>query len=357
MLDIVRAYFRENSIVESMINSYNEFMPTRDNPNSKLQQIVDNMKFIDDDKMRGVIKLDVEQMTSDNILIRIGRLRNPKTGEIEPNAPPTIRVGRPYIKEASGAINEDTTPMECRLRNLTYQAPIYLHFTVIENGIEREPERVHIGDIPVMVKSKVCNIHKDNIKSEIELDEAGYYKKLMELGEDPQDPGGYFIINGSERVLITLEDLAPNRVLVEYNERYGVKTEIAKVFSQSEGYRAVTVIERKRDGTLQLSVPAAPSSIPLMVVLKALGLFRQILKIFEIKNYILQKVLKPEKMQSSISRENLRLVRQKNIERKKSNLFLTNHCYHTWEIPTNHDRRRLFISPVWHGNFLNSILD
>lgn len=50
------------------------------------------------------------------------------------------------------------------------------------------------------------------------------------MQEDPLDPGGYFISNGTERVLITVEDLAPNRVLVETSNRYGRDIEVAKVF-------------------------------------------------------------------------------------------------------------------------------
>jgi len=37
--------------------------------------------------------------------------------------------------------------------------------------------------------------------------------QLIKSGEDPDDPGGYFIIKGTERVLIGLEDLAPNRII------------------------------------------------------------------------------------------------------------------------------------------------
>jgi len=61
----------------------------------------------------------------------------------------------------------------------------------------------------------------------------------MRGGESPLDAGGYFIIGGTERVLITLEDLAPNRVMVELSERYGTAMEVAKVFSQKEGHRAL----------------------------------------------------------------------------------------------------------------------
>ena len=45
--------------------------------------------------------------------------------------------------------------------------------------------------------------------------------------------------HGTERVLISLEDLAPNRVMVEFNKRYGRDVPVAKVFSQHEGYRAL----------------------------------------------------------------------------------------------------------------------
>ena len=41
---------------------------------------------------------------------------------------------------------------------------------------------------------------------------------LRQKGEDPLDPGGYFIINGTERVLISMEDLAPNRVTSNQQE-------------------------------------------------------------------------------------------------------------------------------------------
>ena len=58
-------------------------------------------------------------------------------------------------------------------------------------------------------------------------------------GEDPYDPGGYFIVNGTERVLMTLEDLASNKIMTEFTERYNERIYVAKVFSQYRGYRAL----------------------------------------------------------------------------------------------------------------------
>ena len=219
MRELVEAFFRERSIVNHHIASFNDFLPTIDNPSSRMQKIVDSMRSSPEDDRRGIFKLDEDRTEGDIIEIRIGRRRDDR-GRADIDAKPTISVGTPIVKEANGATHA-LTPMEARLRNLNYTAPIYLDFTVVENGIEREPERVHIGNLPIMVKSKKCSLHKENLEIEGELTESEYRQKLIEIGEDPHDPGGYFIIGGTERALISLEDLAPNRVLVEYNERYG----------------------------------------------------------------------------------------------------------------------------------------
>src|SRR2546425_1432710 len=270
MRELIDAFFRERSIVNHHIASFNDFLPTIDNPNSRMQRIVDNLRSSPEDERRGIIKLDEDRTEGDVIEIRIGRKRDER-GRIDLEAKPTITLGLPVVKEANGATHP-LNPMEARLRNLNYTAPIYLDFTVIENGIEREPERVHIGNFPIMVKSKRCLLYKENMETEGELTSDEYKHKLIEMGEDPYDPGGYFIIGGTERALISLEDLAPNRVLVEFSERYGRKVEVAKVFSQKEGYRALTLMEKKKDGQLIVSVPTASGQIPLIILMKALGM-------------------------------------------------------------------------------------
>ena len=270
MRELIDAFFHERSIVNHHIASFNDFLPTIDNPNSRMQRIVDNHRSSPEDERRGIIKLDEDRTEGDVIDIRIGRKRDER-GRIDLEAKPSITLGLPVVKEANGATHP-LTPMEARLRNLNYTAPIYLDFTIVENGIEREPERVHVGNLPIMVKSKRCLLYKENLETEGELSLDEYRRKLIEMGEDPFDPGGYFIIGGTERTLISLEDLAPNRVLVEFNERYGRKVEVAKVFSQKEGYRALTLMEKKKDGLLIVSVPTASGQIPLIILMKALGM-------------------------------------------------------------------------------------
>jgi DNA-directed RNA polymerase subunit B len=252
MRELVSAFFQDRSVVNHHLASFNDFLPTHDNPNSRMQRIVNNLRVGEDDE-RGLIRLDLR--SEDNVFVKLGR----------------ITISAPYVKEANGSVHE-LTPMEARIRNLTYTAPIYLEFTIVENGIDREVEKVHIGDLPIMGKSKKCNIYKENIKSDRDLTSEEYKNRLIEMGEDPLDPGGYFIVNGSERVLITLEDLAPNRVMVEFSERYGRRIEVGKVFSQREGYRALTFIEKRKDGILIATVPAASGQIPLVILMKALGM-------------------------------------------------------------------------------------
>ncbi len=272
MRDLVKLYFEERTIVNHHIASFNDFLATRSNPNSRMQKIVDDMRVPTDDAARGVIKLDTDRTNGRNIEIRIGRKRD-EEGNIDHQAKPTITIEQPKVMEANG-YSHDLTPMEARLRNLNYMAPVYVDFTIIEDGIERETERVHVGDLPMMVKSDGCNLNKEVIQASLEreMSDEEYQKFLIENKEDTRDPGGYFIIGGTERALITLEDLAPNRVMVEYSEKYGAAVEVAKVFSQKEGYRALTLVEKKKDGMVMVSVPVVSGSIPLIALMKALGM-------------------------------------------------------------------------------------
>lgn len=80
-------------------------------------------------------------------------------------------------------------PYECRLRSLTYAAPLY---ATVARKIDNE-EKVNVtmclGHIPVMVRSKFCNLH--NLTEE----------QLVHRKEDCFEFGGYFIINGNERII------------------------------------------------------------------------------------------------------------------------------------------------------------
>jgi DNA-directed RNA polymerase subunit B" len=208
--------------VQHHIDSYDKFVK------HGLQKIINE---------QGIIETDLE-----DIYVKLGK----------------IRVEHPVVKEADGAI-EKLYPNEARLRNLSYSAPLFLEMSVVQNGEEGEPREAKVGQLPVMIKSEICNL--------VGISDA----EMIQHGEDPLDPGGYFIVNGTERVVMTLEDLAPNKILTELGERYGDSIEVSKVFSQRRGYRALVVVERGRKSLLEISFPSISGRVNFITLMRALG--------------------------------------------------------------------------------------
>ena len=279
MKEIVESYFRQRSLVNHQLMSYNDCIPSGDGRLSRMERIVRSIRIGTDDSVEdlpggesagGCIKLDV---LDKEIIVRLK----------------SIRLGRPTIREANGA-EHPATPLECRIRKLTYFSPVYMDFRIYRDDIPSESpdgelgyieeEGVHIGNLPIMVRSARCNLHADHIDENRKLspqtsaEDAEHLNQLLrKAGEDPLDPGGYFIINGTERVLISMEDLAPNRVTVEKNKKYAHDTEVAKIFSQRDGVRKPINIEKRRDGMLMVKIPSAgTTAIPVVLLMRALGM-------------------------------------------------------------------------------------
>jgi DNA-directed RNA polymerase subunit B len=222
---IINDILRREGIARQHLNSYNEFME------SGLQSIIDEVNEVEIETAEFPYKL------------KLGK----------------IKLQRPRIMELDGSITH-VAPVEARLRNLTYASPIMLECSIVEDGRIIESRFIHIGDMPVMVKSNVCILHN--------LPES----KLIELGEDPRDPGGYFVINGSERVIVGLEDLSYNKIIVDAEETAGTLTYKAKVYSSIVGYRAKLELIMKPDGSIVAKIPGSPVDIPLITLIRALGL-------------------------------------------------------------------------------------
>ena len=265
MKEIIASFFRERSLVNHQLASYDDCIPSGDNSLSRMEKIVRSIRVgtdeeVEDDK-GGLIKLDV---IDQDIIIRVKN----------------IQLGEPTIREADGS-DHPSIPMECRLRKLTYMSPVRMDFTIYRNGVPTQPEKgVQVGNMPIMVRSRRCNLHANHIAGDRVLhpttsdeDRKMWEERLRQKGEDPLDPGGYFIINGTERVLISMEDLAPNRVTVEINKRYAKKTEVAKIFSQRDGMRKPLTVEKRRDGMLMVKISTAgTTAIPVVLLMRALGI-------------------------------------------------------------------------------------
>jgi DNA-directed RNA polymerase subunit B len=221
--EVMKAFFAEEGLVNQHLRSYNEFI------DRTLQEVIDEI---------GGITIEVPGHTYN---IRFG----------------SIRVGDPRVVEVDGTVRS-IYPREARIRNMTYSAPLYLEAT-LEYGGDSSSEVVNIGDLPVMVKSRLCPLSKLSME------------ELLRIGEDPDEPGGYFIINGSERVIVALEDLAPNRVLIEIDNRGSRPVYRGKVFSTTVGFRARIDMALKSKGDIVVSIPGVPVPIPFVILMRALG--------------------------------------------------------------------------------------
>ncbi len=217
---LVKKYLEQHSLVESNITSFNNFIGHR------MQQIVNELG---------------DSMSDEDIKIKLGK----------------IRIEKPVVIEADGSMSP-LTPAEARIRSLTYSAHVFLEISVNYEG-HVESHEVEIGKLPVIVKSQVC--HMNGLNSE-ELE-----KKYM----DPLDPGGYFIVNGNERVMVMAEDLAANQPFIEKNSK-GQQT--LRMFSQRGAYRIPITLIETNEGIIEVSFSRF-KNIPAMIMLKALGMLKE----------------------------------------------------------------------------------
>ncbi|MGD0638705.1 MAG: DNA-directed RNA polymerase subunit B'', partial [Nitrososphaerales archaeon] len=222
---VLQDLLEKEGVARQHLNSYNEFIL------KGLQSIIDEIADVEIETVSTPYKV--------------------KFGKVE--------LGRPRVIEIDGSVS-NVFPMEARLRNLSYASPIYLDMTIEEEGMSREATRQHIGDLPVMVKSDLCQLSKMT------------KEQLINASEDPKDPGGYFIINGSERVIVGLEDLSPNKILVDIEKAGGVITYKARVYSSVVGYRSKLEVTLKQDGAINVKIPSCPVDLPFVIIMRALGI-------------------------------------------------------------------------------------
>src|SRR3990167_6364888 len=223
---LIEEYFNKHSFVEANLKSFDHFI------SKELQKIIDEIGEI----VPSIIPSDVQEFK-----IRLDK----------------IWVDKPQIIEADGS-RRDVYPSEARLRKLTYSAPMYLEVSAHIDGVQVESFTSEIGRMPLMVKSKFC--HLNGLKR----------NELIEKGEDPDDPGGYFILNGNERVLVMVEDLASNKLLISENN-VGPSRFTGRLFSEKGALKIPHTIEQMKDGIVYLSFTTF-KRVPIIAVIKSLGL-------------------------------------------------------------------------------------
>ena len=296
---VIHSFFDAKGLVSQQLDSFDEFAGTT------MQEIVSDTPPIVIDK--NVASEDEESG------MPIVKLRT----EIEFGS---LTISQAAMTEGDGS-TRPLFPHEARLRNLTYSSPIYLGMktrrsmareravggelvdgrwipppgwdgqeveTVWEPDYSQETPadegRVFIGKLPVMLKSKICTLRN---RSE---------QELYAFQECPFDQGGYFIINGSEKVLIAQERSAANIVQV-FKKKGSPTPVVAEIRSAIEkGSRLISSMQLKLYNggqgsghtfgkTVKVTVPYIKTDVPIAIVFRALGIVSD----EDILNHICQK--------------------------------------------------------------------
>ena len=188
-------------------------------------------------------------------------------------------VYRPQIYENNGS-TKIMFPQEARLRNFSYSSAMTIDLNikyVIRNGenyknilnYQKKIKNVHIGKLPIMLKSDLCVLNQ--------------YKHLNhnETGECYMDPGGYFIINGSEKTCISQERAAENQIycynIEKNNNKWSWKAEMKcipdwKCISPKQINILIASRNNGYGNAIYLQIPRIKNPIPLFIVFRAFNI-------------------------------------------------------------------------------------
>lgn len=165
-----------------------------------------------------------------------------------------INIGEPSLDEQSFE-TASVTPFQCRLRDCTYSAPIYVNVKYVRQKQIVTKNNLQIGHIPIMLRSCKC-VLRDKSPEE-----------LAKLKECEYDPGGYFVVKGNEKVILMHEQLSKNRVIIEYDTKNNIAASITSSTHERKS-RCNIVFE---NGRVYLKHNTIGEGIPIVIVFKAMG--------------------------------------------------------------------------------------
>jgi DNA-directed RNA polymerase beta subunit len=235
----IKSFYDENGLIQSQIGSYNNFI------HHKSHQILENFRTITIEEAGKKYQIELSNLI----------FTQPQFVETDDSSHPL-------------------TPIEALWRNANYSSQMFIDVTVIPpSGEPSHYERVHLGNMPVMVRSDLCNITQFATDKE----------KVTSLCEDYMDNGGYFVIvpksEGStgvaqRKILVPQERAAPNQIFVFYDRKKKPRYTIyAEIRSNNSSVHTTTLTIGFINGKITCLLPWIDSSdIPLGVLFRALGM-------------------------------------------------------------------------------------
>tara|TARA_B110000967_G_C18897855_1_gene572097 strand:+ start:1442 stop:5029 length:3588 start_codon:yes stop_codon:yes gene_type:complete len=251
--DVLDSYYANRSVlVKHHIESFNNFIEI---------------------ELPNIIKREGKKVIKFNYNKKIEKFMDKYTVDFD-----NIYITKPVINENNGIIKQ-MYPNEARLRNLTYSSPIYCDIKQFRETYNESTDtydktdlksliKFNIGKIPIMLQSKFCILNDKSVYTKVEMGECKY------------DYGGYFIINGSEKVLICQEKKCENKVYVFPSSRammmkYSHIAEITSVSSsRTRGSIVKAMILTKESSfgkTIKITLNRVRTEIPFAIIFKAMG--------------------------------------------------------------------------------------
>ena len=194
-----------------------------------------------------------------------------------------VYLGKPIIYHKDNT-KKQMYPNEARLKNLTYSSHVFCDIDIIvrtneydstttsSNSIEEEVSesksdvitftKISLGTIPIMLHSKICVLYNHT------------FDTLKTMGECPYEQGGYFIVDGKEKIIVSHERKAENKIYVQSinDDYYSHSVNIKSVPQGKFKYPKTTEISLKiKDESLDLRLPGFSKRIPLFIIFRALG--------------------------------------------------------------------------------------
>jgi DNA-directed RNA polymerase II subunit RPB2 len=264
---IIHRYFKDNpyNLVSHHIDTYNDFF------SKGIYQI-----FIENNPIRIIERIKDKEISSEKsseCVLYMGG----KTGN-------KIYFGKPIIYDDanSNGLNETNVhymyPNDARLRNMTYGFTIHYDVDVDVNYTDDSGtfisksmtlNKIYLGIFPIMLHSNLCILKGLSTESR------------FNLGECRNDYGGYFIINGKEKVILSQEKFGDNMLYVRKNKEDDVYSYSCEVHSVSEDsskpirFTSIKIIgpgARYTNNQIVVDIPNVKKPIPLFIVMRALGI-------------------------------------------------------------------------------------
>lgn len=248
---VVNNLYFENKgyqLVKHLIESYNDFVST------KIENVIDGFNTIE------VFHEYLPEVGKFKYVIEIDIL-NPV-------------ISKPLIYENDGS-TKIMIPNDARNRNFTYAAPLFVNMDIkcktfneeISNYVieSKEIKNINIGKIPIMVNSQFCSLNIDKGSSQ---DECMY------------DYGGYFIINGNEKVVICQDRITENKTFVFSNNKissYSHSAEIRSINDNKFSVPKTTSVKLSAKPNeyghyIRVNIHHIKHDIPLFILFRALDI-------------------------------------------------------------------------------------